>query len=74
LQIVRFEQFAQGGTKKWSKKCVFLPIFAQKARTFANFLSLFANFCPFFTKFFLPILPKPYKLTYKTSFFAQKPT
>ena len=35
------------------------PISAQKARAFANSLPLFTHFYQFFTKFFLPILPKP---------------
>jgi len=44
LQIVRFEQFAQVLKSNMLKKYQFLPISVQKARTFANFLQLFAYF------------------------------
>jgi hypothetical protein len=57
-----------------SKSAKFLPIFAQKAFIFAIFLPVFAHFLQFFTKFILPILPKPYKLTRETPFLAQKST
>jgi hypothetical protein len=47
-QIVRFEQFAQGGGKKVLKKRLFLPIFATFLRIFAYFLPIFADFFLFF--------------------------
>ena len=45
-----FEQFAQGGTKKWSKKCSFLLISAQKVPTFANFCQFLHIFFIFLEK------------------------
>jgi len=52
LRIVRFEQFAQGGTKNRVKKRTFLNIFAKKCK----FLQIFTNFCNFLPIFVLPIL------------------
>jgi len=46
------------------KKRAFSPIFAQKVRNFANFLSLFEHFLQFFTTFFLVILPELSKLNH----------
>jgi len=48
LQIVRFEQFARGGMKKWYKNGTFLLIFANFCEFpvhFCKFLSISAHFC-----------------------------
>jgi len=50
IGAIHFEQFAQGGAKKWSKKRRFLPISAQNVPTFANFCQFLHTFFIFLDK------------------------
>jgi len=52
----------------------FFLYFSQKRTYFSLFFSIFLHFSPFFSIFFLPILPKPPKPTHQPSFLPQKPT
>jgi len=62
--MVRIER---AGTPK--KKFAFLAIYAQKVLIFLQFFPISYTFL---TLFFLPILPKPYKLTCQPPFLPPK--
>jgi len=65
------------GTKNAPHFSPFFSIFlhfSQKRTYFSPFFFIFLYFSPFFSIFFLPILPNHYNHTPKTSFLPQKPT